>query len=68
MPVLCVGWLGESKNSCDGVERCMFYFFNPLVLQAAAQADAVKGGGGVVYFPPGTYSFANNSALSCLRG
>jgi hypothetical protein len=33
-------------------------------LQAAAQADAVKNGGGVVYFPAGTYAFANNISLS----
>ena len=32
--------------------------------QAAAQADAVKNGGGVVYFPPGNYVFANNISLS----
>ncbi len=28
-----------------------------------AQADALKNGGGVVYFPAGTYNFANNISL-----
>jgi hypothetical protein len=33
-------------------------------LQASAQADAIKAGGGVVYFPPGTYNFANKISLA----
>ena len=31
---------------------------------AAAQADALKAGGGVVYFPAGTYDFQNNISIA----
>ena len=35
-----------------------------VTFQAAAQADAVKNGGGVVFFPAGSYAFASNISLA----